>query len=45
MRRVVIDTNIALPALTGRGNATRLWALLAITAHRRSMPQHRLSTG
>ena len=32
MRRVVIDTNIALPALTGRGNATRLWALLAYGA-------------
>lgn len=32
MRRVVIDTNIALPALTGRGNAARLWALLAYGA-------------
>ncbi len=32
MRRVVIDTNIALPAITGGGNATRLWALLAYGA-------------
>ena len=32
MRRVVIDTNIALAAITGGGNAARLWALLAYGA-------------
>ena len=32
MRRVVIDTNVALPAIVGRGNAARLWALLAYGA-------------